>query len=261
MAQHQLAPDLIAKRLPLEEIPVIKLAPFLEGRPDDRLAVAHKIGHACRHIGFFYIVEHGVSQSLIDETFAQAKRFFDLPDAVKQEISIDRSAVHRGYFSLGGENLDPAKQMVAGDLKEGLKIGRDLPLDHPLVAARTPLHGPNQWPANLPGWRETMEACYGALSDLGFELMRGFALALELPEDFFDDKLTEPMATLGPLHYPAPRRPGHRAALGRRRPHRLRLPDDPVARPGRRSSRSGTRPASGSTRPRSPAASWSTSAI
>ena len=202
MTSDQLTPVLIGKRLPLDEIPVIDLAPFLGGTPEDRREVAQQIGQACRHIGFFYLVNHGVPHALIDETFAQAKRFFDLPAERKQEISIERSPIHRGYFSLGGENLDPAKQKDAGDFKEGIKIGRDLPLDHPLVVAGTPLHGPNQWPANLPGWRAAMETTYATLSNLGSKLMGGFALALELPEDFFADKLTEPMATLGPLHYP-----------------------------------------------------------
>ena len=80
--------------------------------------------------------------------------------------------------------------------------GRDLPPDHPLVKAGLPLHGPNQWPSGLPGWKETMQEGYGALSRLGREIMHAFALALELPESYFDRWLTGPMATLGPLHYP-----------------------------------------------------------
>src|SRR5690606_32265009 len=115
----------------------------------------------------------------------------------KREIAIEKSACHRGWFALGGENLDPAKQREAGDLKEGLKIGRDLPPDHPLVLSGLPLHGPDQWPGGLPGWKETMLECYGALSHLGRRLMAAFALALALPEDFFERWLTGPMATLG----------------------------------------------------------------
>src|SRR5262245_4885496 len=198
----QLDPSLMAARLPLEQIPVIDFGPFLKGGPVERKAVARQIGEACRNIGFFYLVNHGVPAALVARTFAEARRFFDLPLERKREIAIEKSPCHRGYFAMGGENLDPKKQRYAGDLKEGIKIGRDLASDHPLVTAGTPLHGPDQWPTGLTGWRETMQASYDALVLLGRRLMHAFALALELPEGYFDRWLTGPMATLGPLHYP-----------------------------------------------------------
>ncbi len=189
-------------RVPLEEIPLVDLALFGRGDAASRRRVAGEIGRACREIGFFYITNHDVPATLIEQTFAAALRFFAQPLDLKNCIAIENSPCHRGYFGMGGENLDPTKQHVIGDLKEGIKIGRDLPLDHPLVVAGTPLHGPNQWPADLSGWRETMEAYYAGLSALGHELMATFAMALGLEEDFFEDKLTGPMATVGPIHYP-----------------------------------------------------------
>jgi isopenicillin N synthase-like dioxygenase len=201
-ASAQLDPALVAARIPLDQIPLIDFGPFLSGSAAERRAVALKIGEACRNIGFFYLTHHGVPAALIDRTFAEARRFFALPVERKQEIAIENSPCHRGWFGLGGENLDPKKQRYAGDLKEGIKIGRDLAPDHPLVMAGTPLHGPDQWPTGLPGWRETMQECYDALVRLGREIMHAFALALEMPEDHFDRWLTGPMATLGPLHYP-----------------------------------------------------------
>jgi isopenicillin N synthase-like dioxygenase len=197
----QLDPGLIAARVAIEAIPLIDFAPFLHGDTAARAAIARQIGEACRHIGFFYVVNHGVDPALTDRAFAEAARFFALPTAEKAKIAIERSACHRGYFQVGGENLDPAKQKAAGDLKEGVKIGRDLAPTHPLVVAQTPLHGPNQWP-DLPGWRAVMEAYYAAMETLGRELLHAFALALDIPETYFDHWLSAPMTTLGPLHYP-----------------------------------------------------------
>lgn len=194
--------NLIGERVPLEQIPLIDFGPFMSGDLDARKAAARELDSACRNIGFFYATNHGVAPALIERTFAEARRFFELPTAEKERISISKSACHRGYFAVGGENLDPARQTKAGDLKEGIKIGRDLASDHPLVQAKTPLHGPNLWPEDLPGWRETMEEYYGALSQLGRRIMHAFALALDLPEDYFDEWLDGPMATVGPLHYP-----------------------------------------------------------
>jgi isopenicillin N synthase-like dioxygenase len=198
----QLDENLIAAKLAPERIPIIDIGPFLHGDAPARLAVAETIGAAARKIGFFYIVNHGVEAALVEAVYAEAKRFFALPEAVKAGIAIEKSACHRGWFMVGGENLDPSKQKKAGDLKEGVKIGRDLGPDHPLVQVGTPLHGPNQWPEGLPGWRETMQQYYEAMERLGREMLHAFALALDIPETYFDGWLEAPMTTLGPLHYP-----------------------------------------------------------
>ncbi len=164
--------------MPLDQIPVVDFGPFLKGSVAERKAVARQIGEACRNIGFFYLINHGVPPALTRKTFEEARRFFALPVEKKREIAIEKSPCHRGYFGLGGENLDPKKQRYAGDLKEGIKIGRDLPPDHPLVKAGLPLHGPDQWPSDLPGWREAMQACYDALVGAG---ARDHACLLRLP--------------------------------------------------------------------------------
>jgi isopenicillin N synthase-like dioxygenase len=202
MSAVELEESLRGQRIALEEIPLIDFGPFLTGDLAARKEVADKIGHACRNIGFFYLTNHGVSEALLARTFAEAKRFFDQPMEKKLEIDIEKSPCHRGYFKVGGENLDPAKQKEDGDLKEGIKIGRDLAPDHPLVAAGTPLHGANLWPQDLPGWQGSMQSYFDALVGLGKQIMHAFALSLNLDECYFDRLLTDPMATLGPLHYP-----------------------------------------------------------
>jgi isopenicillin N synthase-like dioxygenase len=199
-----LSEGLRARQVAAQSIPLVDFAPFLAGDAAARRRVATEIGRACREIGFFYLVQHGVPQRLVDETFAQTRRFFDLPREVKARISVTGSKNHRGYFASGEENLDPAKQ-AAGDFKEGVNIGRDLGADDADVIAGTPLHGPNQWPQDLPGWRDHMEAYYRAMQDLGAKVLAAFALALDMPEDFFADKIAKPMTTLRLLHYPPQR--------------------------------------------------------
>jgi isopenicillin N synthase-like dioxygenase len=188
-------------RAPLTNLPVIDFRPFRLGDLEARSAVARALGAACGETGFCYLTGHGIDDALVARTFGEARRFFALAEEVKQAIAIERSACHRGWFRLGGENLDPAHQRDAGDLKEGVKIGRDLPATHHLVQRRLPLHGPNQWP-DLPGWRGAMQDYYDAMTVLGRQLMRAFALSLQLPECHFDALLHDAMATLGPLRYP-----------------------------------------------------------
>ena len=182
------------------QLPVIDFSGFAGGTAADRHAVAAAIDAACRETGFFVLAGHGLERQVSDTAFAAAKQFFDRPTAEKQAISIDRSACHRGWYGEGGEVLDAAAQ-PDGDRKEGLKIGRDLPLEHPRVQAGLPLHGPNQWP-DQDGFEPAMRACYAACETLSRALMQAFALSLGLDEDHFEAWLTLPMATLSPLRYP-----------------------------------------------------------
>lgn len=196
------------------EIPVIDLTGLLHGPFETRCVVARQIGAACRDIGFFAVTNHDIPPQLVDRAFDQAIAFFALPVEEKSRIAIEQSTCHRGWFSVGGENLDPAKQQYAGDFKEGIKIGQDLPLNHSLVAAGVALHGPNQWPATPAEFVSTFREYYALMANLARALMRAFALALEMPEEYFDEFLTRPMATAGPLHYPAPVGPMTDAQLG-----------------------------------------------
>jgi isopenicillin N synthase-like dioxygenase len=200
-AQLRLAPSLHAERIPLEQIPVVDFASFRSGDRAERKRVGIELGNAFRNVGFAYLADHGVSQELIDRTFAEAARFFALPREAKAEVSVAGSMCDRGWFDFGTENLDPDKQ-EEGDLKEGYRIGNDLPVDHPLVRQRIPFHGPNQWPTDVPGFRETMEAYFAAVHDLARQVTHAIALALELPEDYFDAWFTTPMVIMSPLHYP-----------------------------------------------------------
>jgi isopenicillin N synthase-like dioxygenase len=197
----QIDPGLIAAKVNLKEIPVIDIAALRGADAAAKAATVRAIGDACRNIGFFYVVNHGVLDALVARVFAESARFFAQSPEKKAEVAIEKSSCHRGWFHVGGENLDPAKQKKDGDLKEGIKIGRDLGPEHSLVQAATPLHGPNLWP-DLPGWRTVMQEYYGAMEDLGHTLLQAFAGALGLDAAYFDNWLDAPMTTLGPLHYP-----------------------------------------------------------
>ena len=184
-------------------VPMIDFAGFLSGDRAAKTETATAINAACRETGFFMLANHGLDASVIDTAFGMAAAFFDLPETEKQKISIEKSNFHRGWYGHGGEVLDGALQ-PEGDMKEGLKIGRDLPLAHPMVKAGTPLHGPNQWPDDA-SFKTAMQAAYAACESLSHRLMAAFALSLGLAEDHFTPLLTLPMATLSPIRYPAAR--------------------------------------------------------
>lgn len=187
-----------ARQVPFTAIPLIDLAAFQGQDLAAQQQVATELRQACMQVGFFYIVNHGVSQSIIDEAFAQAERFFALPLPEKMQIHIAHSPHHRGYVPLLEENTDPN---AGGDLHEAFDCALDLPPDDPDLQAGQVLYGPNVYP-DLPEFRPAIQAYYWAMYDLGCKLFRAFALALDLPTDFFAAKITKPLAQLRLLHYP-----------------------------------------------------------
>jgi len=179
--------------------PIVSLAGMRSADPAARAIVAAAFRAACLDKGFLYIVDHGIAPEVMESIFRQTKRFFDLPMEQKLELDMAKSSCNRGYEKLRGQVLEPG---MPADLKEGFYIGTDLPPDDPRVVAGFFNHGPNLWPADLPGWRETMEGYFAQMSELCRLTMRALALSLDLPEDYFEPFCDDPQATLRLLHYP-----------------------------------------------------------
>ena len=185
-----------------DSLPIIDLESLGESDSHSLSRIAADVGAACRDVGFFYVVNHGVGASLMAEAFARSRAFFALPVADKRKLAIEAVGGNRGYSGLLHEALDPA---VGPDMKEAFNVGLDLAPDDPELISGQPFRSLNAWP-NLPGFRETTLAYFSACAALGARLHRAFALNLGLDPDFFADKFDRPMATLRLLHYPAPPR-------------------------------------------------------
>jgi len=181
------------------QIPIIDFAPTLNDGADIA-EVAAAIREACVDVGFFYLVNHGVPKAVRGRAFAAAKRFFDLPSAVKAEIHIRQSEHVRGYTPMLEENFDTVNGR--GDLKESFDMALEVPLDHPILESRQTLYGPNVWPAGDESFRGDILTYYDALLDLSRRLLRAFALALDLPRDHFAPIVRMPLASMRLLHYP-----------------------------------------------------------
>ncbi len=181
----------------MSDIPVIDIMLLSSDRLADRRAVAARIGEACRGAGFFLITGHGVAPGIVEAAFAASRRYFDQPLDAKLELQMTAATGNRGYAGLEVERLNER----AADLKEAFNVGLDLRPDDPQIIAKKPFRAVNLWP-DLPGWRATVLAYYDSCMRVSRNLHRGFSLDLGIAEDFFDDKIDQPIATLRMLHYP-----------------------------------------------------------
>jgi len=90
-----------------DEVPKIDMARIYSDNYEDRQELATEVGAACRDVGFFYAVNHGVDEELLAETFAAVKKYFDLPTEVKMETHNQRTEKFRGYEAFLEGKLDP----------------------------------------------------------------------------------------------------------------------------------------------------------
>jgi isopenicillin N synthase-like dioxygenase len=86
---------------------------------------------------------------------------------------------------------------------ESFFISHDRGADHPEVTAGIPLRGRNQWPGSLPDIRDPMTNYFRTLGAMCNRMLPAFALALDMPADYFAPVFTnEGHHNLRFLHYP-----------------------------------------------------------
>ena len=181
-------------------VPVIDVSALVSGGPPAaRGEVAGQIQAACRDRGFFYVTGHGLPGELLADLADASAEFFALPEADKLEIAMEHGGrAWRGYFPVGGE-------LTSGrpDLKEGLYFGTELPAGDPRVLARTPLHGSNLFPRQVPRLRPLVLAYLDAMTGLGQAVLSGIALSLGLDAGYFGSGYTaDPTILFRIFHYP-----------------------------------------------------------
>ena len=84
-------------------IPVLDFTRFCDGTDHDGFVT--DLGQAARGPGFFLLEGHGIDETLQAEVFAQTERFFSLPAAEKEAVSILRTPHYRGWAHDGLESL------------------------------------------------------------------------------------------------------------------------------------------------------------
>ncbi|MGV8940177.1 MAG: isopenicillin N synthase family dioxygenase [Lysobacter sp.] len=175
--------------------------------PAQRDSFVAELGTAYQEWGFAGVRGHGIPEAQVARSYDVFQRFFALPEAVKRKYHIAGGGGARGYTPFG---IETAKGATYSDLKEFWHVGREIPRDS-RYAASMPA---NCWPEEIPEFREVAYGMYESLDRLGAKVLSALALHIDLPVDWFDDKIDSGNSILRPLHYPpitSPEVPNERA--------------------------------------------------
>jgi isopenicillin N synthase-like dioxygenase len=185
-------------------IPVIDLSPYFAGTPEGKRRVAEQIGRACREVGFYVIVGHDVDPQLIDGVETVAREFFDLPLDEKMKVHIEAPG-GVGYSAVGDVALAHTRgQITPHDLNETFQIAKvdvtnDAYFQSKAARGMVPI---NRWPERPVALKNLFTKYYSTMGGLATNLMRLSALALGLPEAYFDDKIDRHISRLNVRLYP-----------------------------------------------------------
>jgi isopenicillin N synthase-like dioxygenase len=185
-------------------IPILDSSAFFHGKPEALAVLGAELRDALENIGFYYLRGHGVPQSLIDQVFAATEQFHAQPVEAKMALRANEHNV--GYMPVNGyvSRSSRVEKATRPNLVEAFFVKRDLPADHPDVLAGIRYRCANQWPPAdaLPGFRHTIVEYCQSMESLCKRLLPVYAVALELPPDYFATAFAEPQYSLRMSHYP-----------------------------------------------------------
>ncbi len=187
-------------------IPSIDLRSWRVGGEAGRRRIAEQVDAACRQVGFFTIIGHGVDDDVVKRAWAAGQSFFGGASADKMIVAMPEPGYPYGYSPVAGEALSYSLgEGGLPDLKESYVIG---PIDapaRPLAEMDDPderaVFAPNLWP-DADGFQMAWEAYYRAMSALAATLMDVFAEALGLGDGFFGPFIDRHGSAMRMLHYP-----------------------------------------------------------
>lgn len=179
----------------MSAIPSVNLEDFISGDENRKQKFINEIGSAFEEIGFVALSGHFLSDKLVEDLYDEIKKFFELPQEVKDKYEIPGIGGQRGYTSFGKEH---AKGKKEGDLKEFWHFGQYVEND-PKLEEEYP---DNVTVEELPHFNEVGKEAYKMLEKTAQYVLRALALHLGLEENYFDEYIKNGNSILRPIHYP-----------------------------------------------------------
>ncbi|CAL8148318.1 unnamed protein product [Orchesella dallaii] len=179
----------------MEYIPVVDLSKLTGSNKiseADWVSTAEEIYRALSGIGFAYLLNHGISKEIIDKAFFSSRKFFELPENVKDKSLKDISKSYNGYAKPGQELLNAGSTF---EIRESYDFCGNL----------------RYYPEACDEFGPALMALEEASKPLVKDLLRALAISLTLDDrDYFvtrskglNDINIESLSTFRTLYYPS----------------------------------------------------------
>lgn len=174
-------------------LPLVDISKMQSPHLADRLEVAAALDQACKDVGFLYLKGDQFNFDYAKSLVELSKSYFEQDLDTKMQHYIGKSSNHSGYVPIGEEQF-------AGNSYD-LKEAYDVNYDYQGSRTDCPLLGPTLWPDH-PNFKTIVSQYYGHLRTISEQIFSAFALALDVKEDFFADKINDAPSQLSLIHYP-----------------------------------------------------------
>jgi len=179
----------------MRKVPELNLLDYISGTQSEKINFVDQLYAGLKEYGFIILTEHTVDQAKVDKAYDLIHEFFNLSVAEKFKYHKAQGGGQRGYTPFG---LEKAVGQTHPDLKEFWHVGRDTGKDHPFYD----FYGENYWPEEIKNFKQAFVELYHSLDQTALILMQALGQALDLPEQYFKEMVTDGNSVLRCIHYP-----------------------------------------------------------
>jgi isopenicillin N synthase-like dioxygenase len=189
------------------DVPVIDLAVFREGTPEQRQMIASQLDTAARTVGFMQVIGHGIPADVQTGLTHAMDGFFGLPMWQKKALRPASMEMNRGYTPPKSERLSLSLGVDSpADLFEAFNVGRSTE-DFPGLGLDDVQYAPNLWPLRPETFEPAVKAWFRQAARVSREITTVMAVALDLGEDFFTGYQDHSLDVLRMNNYRVPQEP------------------------------------------------------
>lgn len=183
------------------KIPIIDISAIASIDPAEIQKIADQVYNAYTKVGFAYVVNHGISQTLIEAIFEAAKEFHAQP--IEKKLQIKQNKFFRGYMPFNSSIINSSSigNTLKSNESEAFILAHEVDIDDPDYIAGINLAGPNQWPDTLPNFKNVLLSYHEKIIELSYKMLQIFSMAFGLNRNELNRYFTNPTTFLRLQHY------------------------------------------------------------